>query len=231
MTSRSGRSETTDSAGSRRLESLVPEVYDQLHQLAEKHFRRQSPGHTLQPTALVHECYLRLASHNEPRWCDRTHFYRVAAIAFRQILINHARGRGRLRRGGGRTRLEFNEGITISGPEATDVEALDEALEALAAKGEREIQRAPSLAGCASSSNASPRRTPSRTRAAIPSPSRRSAPRTRSHTGPIESSSGSRRRPRGRTSTGRALPRRRELCGRDGHRDPHQRRQLDSLAE
>ena len=119
------------SSGSADLESLLPQVYDELHRLAQKFFHGQPRGHTLQPTALVHEAYLRLSSADEPRWNDREHFYRVAARAMRQILVNHARDRNRLKRGGGRKPVSLDEDIAVSENEAPDLKDLDEALEAL----------------------------------------------------------------------------------------------------
>ncbi|MFQ5653880.1 MAG: ECF-type sigma factor, partial [Planctomycetota bacterium] len=115
------------------VEKLLPLVYDELHRLAQRFFRDQPSDHTLQPTALVHEAYLRLSSVEDPHWKDVNHFSCVAARAMRQILVNHARDRGRLKRGGGRKRVTLEEGITISGERATDLEALEEALEELSA--------------------------------------------------------------------------------------------------
>lgn len=114
------------------IESLIPRVYDELHRLAQSVFRGQPAGHTLQPTALVHEAYLRLSSTGEPRWNDRKHFFRIAAWAMRQVLVNHARDRSRLKRGGGRKRLTLDEALVVSDVASPDLESLDEALEALA---------------------------------------------------------------------------------------------------
>jgi RNA polymerase sigma factor (TIGR02999 family) len=107
------------------------EVYDQLHRLAEGYFRRQPQGHTLQPTALIHEAYLKLAGQAGGRWKDRTHFLAVAATAMRQILVDHARSRLAGRRGGGRQRITLDEAVLPSTDRDVDLLALDQALERL----------------------------------------------------------------------------------------------------
>jgi RNA polymerase sigma factor (TIGR02999 family) len=119
---------------------LFPQVYDELHRLAQHFFRGQRPDHTLQPTALVHEAYLKLAGARDPRWRDREHFYSVAAKAMRQILVNHARDRRRLKRGGGRERISLDEAVTVSRDDAPDLEALEAALEALSALDARKTR-------------------------------------------------------------------------------------------
>ncbi|MHC4219579.1 MAG: ECF-type sigma factor [Planctomycetota bacterium] len=115
-------------------------VYEQLHRLAEAYFRQQPPGHTLQPTALVHEAWLKLASESHHRWQDRTHFLAVAAKAMRQILVDHARGRGRVKRGGQRQRITLDETLTPAPQQEVDVLALDEALQRLRQLDERKAQ-------------------------------------------------------------------------------------------
>ena len=89
-------------------EDLLPLVYDHLRRLAERNMRREPAGHTLQPTALVHEAYLRLVGEREVPWANRAHFYVAAAEAMRRVLLDHARARGRLKRGGGRARLTLS---------------------------------------------------------------------------------------------------------------------------
>ena len=87
--------------------NLLPLVYDQLRALARQRMAGQPAGHTLQPTALVHAAYLKLVrgeGGGDPRWADRAHFYFAAAEAMRQVLVDHARGRARAKRGGGRAR-------------------------------------------------------------------------------------------------------------------------------
>ncbi len=122
-------------------ERLFPLVYDEMHALAEQVFRRERPGHTLQPTALVHEAYLRLVGHAGGEWKSRAHFYAVAARVMRRILINHAEAHRAAKRGGDRHRVTLAEDQTPA-PEARDVDllALDEALAGLEALDERQCR-------------------------------------------------------------------------------------------
>lgn len=112
---------------------LLPLVYDELRQLAEQRLAREAPGQTLQPTALVHEAYLRLAGSNpEQRWQGRGHFFAAAAEAMRRILVENARRKHSLKRGGGQARCAIHPD-EIAAPEvAEDLLALDEALRKLA---------------------------------------------------------------------------------------------------
>jgi RNA polymerase sigma factor (TIGR02999 family) len=113
---------------------LLPLVYQELRRLAAKHLAGEGPGHTLQPTALVHEAYLKLSAPDPDRaWNGRTHFFAAAAEAMRRILIDHARRKQRFRHGGGRKQVELAD--AVAGPDGPpdDVLALDEALTALAA--------------------------------------------------------------------------------------------------
>jgi RNA polymerase sigma-70 factor (ECF subfamily) len=121
----------------RQVDVLLREVYDELHRLALTCFRGQRVDHTLQPTALVHEAYLRLSARGETTWNDRRHFFCVAATAMRQILVNHARDRGRQKRGGGQERVPITGVLLEASEPATDVIALDTALERLAGINER----------------------------------------------------------------------------------------------
>ena len=91
------------------LELLLPVVYDELRALAGARLRHERPDHSLQATALVHEAYIRLVGWDQQSWIDRAHFYRAAAEAMRRILIDHARGRARGKRGGGRVRVDLEE--------------------------------------------------------------------------------------------------------------------------
>ena len=115
------------------LNQLLPAVYAELRRQADRFMRRQSPGHSLQATALVHEAYLRLVGREPVEWQSRAHFFGVAAKAMRSILVDHARARRAAKRGGGTLHLSL--GAADSGgrlePEL-DVEALDEALARLA---------------------------------------------------------------------------------------------------
>ncbi len=90
-------------------EKLLPLVYEELRGLAAARMASESAGHTLQPTALVHEAWLRLCRSDERRWQDRAHFFRVAAIAMRRILVDHARKKDRLKRGGNPVRLRIDD--------------------------------------------------------------------------------------------------------------------------
>jgi RNA polymerase sigma factor (TIGR02999 family) len=88
-------------------DELVPLVYDELHKIASSRLRIESDGHTLTPTALVHEAYLKLVEQDRAEWQSRAHFFAVAALAMRRILINHAKTRARQKRGGGAVRLDL----------------------------------------------------------------------------------------------------------------------------
>lgn len=105
-------------------ERLFPLVYSELRALAHAWFARESPGTTLQPTAVVHEAYVRLVAGNGRRWKNCTHFKAVAAKAMRHILIDHARRRRALKRGGDRHRVTLSEAVHAS-PEAVEVDMLD----------------------------------------------------------------------------------------------------------
>ena len=114
------------------LGELLPLVYDELRRLAAGYLRRERPGHTLQPTALVHEAYLRMVDQSQVRWQNRAHFLGVAAQMMRRILVDHARGQRAEKRGGEIQKLSLDENIDVSGERAADLVALDEALERLA---------------------------------------------------------------------------------------------------
>ena len=110
---------------------LWPVVYEELHRLAQQYFREQPSGHTLQPTALVNEAYLRLAG-NAESWQNRAHFFGAASQAMRRILVDHARKVASQKRGSGVARVTFNE-MNIEGEDPDfDLLALDQALNALA---------------------------------------------------------------------------------------------------
>ncbi|HYN85645.1 MAG TPA: sigma-70 family RNA polymerase sigma factor [Pyrinomonadaceae bacterium] len=115
------------------LEDLLPLIYNELRKLAASYLRRERVGHTLQPTALVHEAYLRMVDQTQVRWQNRAHFFGVAAQMMRRILVDHARGQSAEKRGGEFQKLSLDENIDVSGERASDLVALDEALERLAA--------------------------------------------------------------------------------------------------
>jgi RNA polymerase sigma factor (TIGR02999 family) len=117
-------------AGDRReaFERLLPLVYDELRGLAKARLAHERPDHSLQATALVHEAYLRMLAGRGPSWNDRRHFYYAAAQAMRRILIEHARKRGRLKRGGGRVQVTMDDLQVGHGLPLEDMLALDEAL-------------------------------------------------------------------------------------------------------
>ncbi len=112
-------------------EQLLPLVYQELRQLASSYLRHDRPGHTLQPTALVHEVYLRLARSEEPGWEGKRHFFGAAANAMRQIIIEHARRRLTAKRGGDKVIVGFEDSPFHPGATPEDLLALDEALQAL----------------------------------------------------------------------------------------------------
>jgi RNA polymerase sigma-70 factor (ECF subfamily) len=115
--------------GESELEALTPLVYAELRRLAESYLRRERPGHTLQPTALVHEAYLRLVDQSLPDWENRSHFYGIAARLMRQILVDHARSRCAGKRAGSKVPLE--ELVGLPHERSADLVALDGALQAL----------------------------------------------------------------------------------------------------
>src|SRR5262252_6793185 len=111
------------------LEDLTPLVYKELRRLAASYLRKERKGHTLRPTALVHEAYLRLVNQSNPRWEDRSHFYGVAARLMRQILVEHARRKQAIKREARTVSLE--NALTFHQERGRDLVALDNALAAL----------------------------------------------------------------------------------------------------
>lgn len=114
-------------------ERLVALVYDEMRRIAANHLRRERPDHTLQPTALVHEAYLRLVGQTRVEWQGREHFLGVAAQTIRRVLVDHARKRARLKRGATPQRISLSEADRLSGSSTVDFSALDDALTALEA--------------------------------------------------------------------------------------------------
>ena len=119
------------------LDQLMPIVYAELRAIAARYLRRERPDHTLQPTALVNEAYLRLIDQKHVDWQNRAHFVGVAAQMMRRILVDHAKSHHRAKRGGGALRVTLDEEIAVSEERATDLVELDEALTALEAFDER----------------------------------------------------------------------------------------------
>ena len=114
------------------IESLMPLVYDELRRIAARHLNRERLDHTLQPTALVHEAYMRLVDQRTPHWQNRLHFMSVAATMMRRVLIDHAKARHRVRRGGNQQRVMLEDNIAGTDNRVIEVLAIDEALEKLA---------------------------------------------------------------------------------------------------
>jgi RNA polymerase sigma-70 factor, ECF subfamily len=112
-------------------EKLVPLVYDELKRLARSYMRRERPDHTLQTTALVHEAYLRLVQQQTVDWQSRSHFFGIAAQLMRRILIDHARGHLREKRGGAQGVLPLDGAIVFSPEHSEELVKLDKALERL----------------------------------------------------------------------------------------------------
>ena len=122
------------------LQQLMPLVHAELYRLARREMRGERQGHTLQTTALVNEAYLRLVDMSGVTWNDRAHFFAMSARLMRRILVDHARARLYLKRGGGAAVVSFDEGLTVCPEPGTDLVALDDALQALAAVDARKSQ-------------------------------------------------------------------------------------------
>lgn len=119
------------------LEQLMPLIHGELRKLAHHYMSRERAGHTLQTSALVNEVYLRLIDGQSVRWESRAHFFGIASRAMRQILVDYARSRGAQKRGGDAVRVELNEAAQLSREPASEIVALDEALNELAEFDER----------------------------------------------------------------------------------------------
>jgi RNA polymerase sigma-70 factor, ECF subfamily len=111
---------------------LTPIVYDELRRLADRYLRNEREAATLQPTALVHEVYLRLVAQKLPDWDSRSHFFGVAAHLMRQILVDHARRKRSAKRGSGAVKVPIEDVVTFAPGAERDIERLDDALNALA---------------------------------------------------------------------------------------------------
>jgi RNA polymerase sigma factor (TIGR02999 family) len=121
------------------LERLMPIVYGELRDIAHRYMRRESPGHTLRTTALVHEAYLRLVAADTVSWQDRGHFFAVAAQIMRRILVDAARSRGRVKRGDGTAVLQLNDALDALMERGGELIALDDALTSLARFDPRKV--------------------------------------------------------------------------------------------
>ncbi len=115
------------------LDELLPVVYGELRRIAARYLHRERDDHTLQPTALVNEAYLRLVDQRQQDWRNRAHFFAVAAQAMRRILIDHARSRGKAKRGGGAYKVPLDDVLALAEERPEEMIALDDALRALAA--------------------------------------------------------------------------------------------------
>src|SRR5262245_11166332 len=115
------------------LDQLLPLVYSELRHLASRALRRERRDHTLQPTALVHEAYLRLIDQRNVNWQNRAHFFAIASQAMRRIIVDHARRHNAIKRGGDNLKVELEAAMLVPGAKDVDVVRLDDALTELAA--------------------------------------------------------------------------------------------------
>ena len=122
------------------LEKLMPLVYKELRRLAHQYLRKERAGHTMLTTDLVHEAYLRLVDQKRVHWQNRAHFFGIAANLMRRILVDHARGKRRTKRGAGAHRVSLNEATIMSQQSEVDILAIDEALAKLAQLDERKAR-------------------------------------------------------------------------------------------
>src|SRR6266566_3840246 len=113
-------------------DQLMALVYEELHRLAHRYMKRESPGHTLQTSALVNEAFLRLVDQRNVRWQNRAHFFAIAAQMMRRILVDYARNRRYAKRGGGAQQVSLDEALIVSDERSAEVMGVHEALERLA---------------------------------------------------------------------------------------------------
>ena len=123
-----------------RAEELLPMVYEELRALARARMAQERVGQTIQATALVHEAYLRLVGSTDPGWNGRGHFFAAAARAMRRILVEQARRHARMKHGGGRNRVAFEDDCAAIEPPRDDVLALEEAVQKLEAHDPRKVR-------------------------------------------------------------------------------------------
>jgi RNA polymerase sigma factor (TIGR02999 family) len=122
------------------LDALTPVVYDHLYKLARHYMAGERPGHTLQPTALVNEAYIRLIDSRRVEWQNRDHFFVLAAQLMRRILVDFSRSQGNQKRGGGLHRTTLDDALAAVSQPGSDLVALDDALQDLAAMDPRKAQ-------------------------------------------------------------------------------------------
>lgn len=122
------------------LNKLIPLVYDELRRMAHHYMARESPGHTLQTSALVNDAYLRLTDQKRTSWQNRAQFFGIAAQLMRRILVDHARSHAYAKRGGGTIQVPLNEASVVGSQRAAEILALDEALNQLASIDARKCQ-------------------------------------------------------------------------------------------
>jgi RNA polymerase sigma factor (TIGR02999 family) len=122
------------------LDRLIPLVYEELRRTAKRYMRRERTGHTLQTTALVNEVYLRLIDADTVRWEDRAHFFAIAAQLMRRVLVDFARRRQQLKRGGDMQQVSLDEALMVVQNRGVDLVALDDALHALESLDKRQSQ-------------------------------------------------------------------------------------------
>lgn len=138
--------EAAGAGESRAADELLPVIYEELRRLAAGYMQREPSGSTLQPTALVHEAYVRLLGETEVKWRDRGHFFGAAALAMRRILVDRARSRNAVKHGGHLQRSDADSAQSIAAPEGTDdagvidLLALDRALDRLHARDPRQAE-------------------------------------------------------------------------------------------
>jgi RNA polymerase sigma factor (TIGR02999 family) len=121
-------------------DELMSVVYQELHRLAHHYMKRESPGHTLQTSALVNEAFLRLVDQRDVHWQNRAHFFGIAAQMMRRVLVDYARSSRYAKRGGGAHQMSLDEALIVSDERSAEVVALDDALEGLAEIDPRKSQ-------------------------------------------------------------------------------------------
>ncbi len=119
------------------VDSWFPSIYDCLRDIAHRRMQNESPGHTLQPTALVHDAYIRLTQYQPDQWNDRVHFLAVAARVLRELLVDHGRRKASIKRGGGWCRITLDEMYDVDEEYSVDILSLDDAMHRLSTHSPR----------------------------------------------------------------------------------------------